>query len=54
MKRHEARPLREFLERIKKRRGKKIAIFGLARKWLTIAYGVLKHKTAYSPVLLQA
>jgi len=44
-----ARPLREFFERIMKRRGKKIAIVAVARKLLTIAYGVLKTKTAYDP-----
>jgi len=52
MKSYEARPLKEFFERIKKRRGKKIAVIALARKLLTIAYGVLKSKTAYDPALL--
>lgn len=47
-----ARPLREFFERIRKRRGKKIAIVAVARKLLTIAYGVLKSKTAYDPLRL--
>ena len=54
MKSYEARPLKEFFERIKKRRGKKIAIVALARKLLTVAYGVLKHKTAYDPSVLGA
>lgn len=54
MKSYEARPLREFFERIKKRRGKKIAIVALARKLLTIAYGVLKANSAYDPVLVGA
>ncbi len=54
MKSYEARPLREFFERIKKRRGKKIAIVALARKLLTVAYGVLKHQRAYDPALLGA
>lgn len=52
MKTYEARPLKEFFDRIKKRRGKKIAVIALARKLLTIAYGVLKNKTAYDPALL--
>lgn len=52
MKSYEAKPLRQFFERIKKRRGKKIAIVALARKLLTIAYGVLKSKTAYNPATL--
>jgi len=47
-----ARPLREFFERIMKRRGKKIAIVAVARKLLTIAYGVLKSKTVYDPLRL--
>ena len=49
MKSYEAGPLKEFYERIKKRRGKKIAIVALSRKLLTIAYGVLKTKSAYDP-----
>jgi transposase len=52
MKSYEAWPLREFFERIKRRRGKKIAVVALARKLLTIAYGVLKTKTAYDPKVL--
>ena len=52
MRSYEAKPLREFFERIKKRRGKKRAIVALARKLLTIAYGILKTKTAYDPVKL--
>jgi transposase len=52
MKSYGARPLREFYERIAKRRGKKIAIVALARKLLTIAYGVLKTKKMYDPALL--
>ncbi len=49
MRSYGAGPLREFFERIMKRRGKKIAIVAVARKLLTIAYGVLKSKTAYDP-----
>jgi transposase len=49
---HEARPLRMFYERIKARRGKKIAIVAVARKLLTIAYGVLKSGQYYNPLKL--
>lgn len=52
MKGYDAKPLRAFFERIRKRRGKKIAVVALARKLLTIAYGVLKNKTAYDPEVL--
>jgi len=52
MRSYGARPLREFFERIMKRRGKKIAIVAVARKLLTIAYGVLKSKKAYDPLRL--
>ena len=54
MKSYESRPLREFFERIKKRRGKKIAVIALARKLLTVAYGVLRTGKAYNPELLGA
>lgn len=54
MKNYESKPLREFFERIKKRRGKKIAVIALARKLLTVAYGVLKTGKAYNPELLYA
>jgi transposase len=52
MKSYEAWPLREFFNRIKSRRGKKIAVVALARKLLTIAYGVLKTKRVYDPDIL--
>ena len=52
MKSYEARPLRDFFERIRKRRGKKIAVVALARKLLTIAYGVLRTKSVYDPEML--
>ena len=52
MKNFESKPLREFFERIHKRRGKKIAIVALARKLLTIAYGVLKSETYFDPKML--
>jgi transposase len=49
MKSFESRPLRQFFERLVKRRGKKIAVVALARKLLTIAYGVLKNQAYYDP-----
>jgi transposase len=52
MKSYGAKPLKEFFERIKRRRGKKIAVVALARKLLTIAYGVLKTQAAYQPALV--
>ena len=52
MKSYESWPLREFFDRIKRRRGKKIAVVALARKLLTVAYGVLKTKRAYDPKAL--
>jgi transposase len=52
MKSYESRPLREFFERIRGRRGKKIAVVALARKLLTVAYGVLKTKKVYDPMVL--
>jgi transposase len=52
MKSYEARPLKAFFERIKRRRGKKIAVVALTRKLLTVAYGVLKTKTAYNPKMV--
>jgi transposase len=52
MKSYESRPLRMFFERIRQRRGKKIAIVALARKLLTIAYGVLISQTMYDPKVL--
>ncbi len=52
MKNFESKQLREFFERIHKRRGKKIAVVALARKLLTIAYGVLKAETYFDPKML--
>lgn len=52
MKSFDSKPLREFFERIHKRRGKKIAVVALARKLLTIAYGVLKAETYFDPRML--
>jgi transposase len=54
MRSYESRPLREFFERIQRRRSKKIAVVALARKLLTIAYGVLRTRTAYDPEVLFA
>ena len=52
MKSHSATPLVDFFQRVMKRRGKKIAIVAVARKLLTIAYGVLKSRQTYDPVKL--
>jgi transposase len=52
MKSYEAKPLRMFFERIRQRRGKKIAIVALARKLLTVAYGVLRTQRMYDPKVL--
>ena len=52
MKSYGSRPLREFFERVMKKRGKKIAVVALARKLLTIAYGVLKSGNPYDPKML--
>lgn len=52
MKSYASRPLRMFFERVMKRRSKKIAIVALARKLMTIAYGVLKSGNPYDPKML--
>jgi transposase len=49
MRSYGATPLRIFYERIRYRRGKKKAVVALARKLLTIAYGVLKSGQHYDP-----
>ena len=49
MKSYGAKPLRDFYERVEKKRGKKTAIVALARKLLTIAFGVLKSGEPYDP-----
>jgi len=49
MKSAESRPLREFFERIEKKRGKKVAVIALARKLLTTVYGVWKSGEVYDP-----
>ena len=43
----EAVPLRDFFERIAARRGKKRAVVAVARKLLTVAYGVLRSGQYY-------
>lgn len=48
------RPLKEFYERIEKRRGKKRAIVALSRKLLTTVYGVMKSGEVYTPSKLKA
>jgi len=48
------KPLKDFFERIEKRRGKKRAIVALARKLLTTVYGVMKSGEAYNPAKLRA
>lgn len=47
MKSASARPLKQFYIRVMKKRGKKIAVVALARKLMTIAYGVLKSGQYY-------
>lgn len=47
-----SQPLRVFFERVAKARGKKRAVVALARKLLTIAYGMLRSKTDYDPAKL--
>jgi len=47
MKSPAAKPLRQFYERIERRQGKKKALVALARKLLTVAYGVLKSELPY-------
>lgn len=54
MKSPAVRPLKDFFERVQKKRNKKIATVALARKLLTTAYGVLKSNEAYDPKKLLA
>ncbi len=46
-------PLRLWYEEVKKRRGWKKARVALARKLLTVAYGVLKYERPFDPELLR-
>ena len=48
-----AKPLKEFYEKIEKRRGKKRAIVALSRKLLTTTYGVMKSGESYNPEKLK-
>lgn len=52
-KKPEAAPLREWFERVAKRRGKRTAIVALTRKLLTIAYCILRDNAAYDPSRLK-
>jgi transposase len=52
MKSFGSKPLRDFFERVMKKRGKKIAIVALSRKLLTVAYGILKTGEPYDPAKL--
>jgi transposase len=52
MKSPAAKPLREFYERLARRTGKKKALVALARKLLTVAYGVLKSGLPFDPAKL--
>lgn len=54
MKSYGAKPLQQFLARVVRRRGKKIALVALARKLLTTAYGVLKSGQPYDPRKVQS
>lgn len=54
MANYHAAPVKEFFERIEKRRGKKRAVVATARKLLMIAYGVLKSGVPYDPMKLRA
>jgi transposase len=53
MKSPASKPLRDFYERLERKRGKKKAVVALARKLLTVAYGVLKSGKAYDPRKLE-
>lgn len=53
-KTHAVKPLKDFYERIEKKRGKKRAIVALSRKLLTTTYGVLKSGEVYNPERLKA
>ncbi len=54
MKAASAKPLKEFFERIAGRSGKKRAVVALARKLLTVVYGVMKSGQVYDPKQLSA
>lgn len=52
-KKPESLPLREWFERVAKRRGKRTAIVALTRKLITIAYRLLRDNTVYNPARLK-
>jgi transposase len=52
MKSYSAAPLKAFYQRVMRKGEKKIAIVAVARKLLTIAYAVLKHRAVYDPAKL--
>jgi transposase len=49
-----SKPLRDFFLKIEQRKGKKKAVVALARKLLTVCYGVLKSGRAFDPSLVEA
>jgi transposase len=53
MKNPAAAPIVEFYDRLMKKSGKKIAVVAVARKLLTIAYGILRSGTPYDPAKLR-
>ena len=50
----EGRPLRQWYERVAKRRGKRTALVGLARRMLQLVFYILRDRREYDPRLLQA
>lgn len=52
-KKPEAAPLREWFDRVARRRGKRTAIVALTRKLLTIAFCILRDGTNYDPSRLK-
>lgn len=54
MKSPASKPLREFFFGLERRRGKKKAVVALARKLLTVCYGVLKSGKAFDPRMVEA
>jgi transposase len=50
----ESRPLRQWHERVAKRRGKKTALVGLARRMLQLVFYIMRDKREYDHRLLQA
>lgn len=52
-KRPETQPLREWTERIARRRGQRVAVVALARKLSGILYAMLRDGSAYDPAMLK-